>query len=387
MWWYGDYSASEVSMKRCWIALGMLVVMACGESVAPELESCTGACAGLRLEIDAFRVVLPPGRNTVFNMDTLQAKISITNRSGVRSDSFAVEITNFIDASAFTMVSPLNPGQTIHREIEVPYPVFARRERARDSLFVEVYRVGLTVPFTYQFHDAAVSQSYAFIPSTFRLEAPDTLWFPATNQAFHLVINNPSPRPVPADSMWVCVWDIDYCFVGNIETPMFPSVAAGQGVRLPISFNVAKPTDRALDWDDLNFDLVVCYGGFFGRCAADSTVSVPRYENFCSVPPLTPGNERTITVTGHCGRGPTHGPLEMASLEVQQGRTYRITASASRNFVIEFRNQARQRMSVGISGLTNPRVYTFTAQRTERVFLFMWLPAVAESYTLRVEES
>jgi hypothetical protein len=343
---------------------------------------CSGACAGLDLVIDSLRVVIPGGRSTAFSGDTVAVVISITNHGTEASDSaVSIRLDNLSNAGATQSFEPLRAGATRVVTVPVAYPMFSRSARTRDSMFVEVSRFGENVPFGYQFHDEKITASYPFAGTTMRLEGtPPLLRFPSSDYEVRIIINNPSPRTITADSLTLCVFDIDYCFLNNIKSGFIPAVGPGQSLTLPFRLDIRMNENQSTP-DEVRgpWDLLVCHGRRNNAtfCTSQKTTIVPDYEKFCTtLPVLLPGNTLTIENQGRCGRGPFFTGLEMVAIDVLAGRTYTLNVSASGLLSIDFRTADTKQFAWDVQGgnfilrpdfsgrlyVFLPRAWTYTLQ-------------------------
>lgn len=348
-----------------------LLMAACNDNdpVGP-IVPCTGDCADLLLQVDSVRVVAPGRRTTVFSGDTVQVRVFVTNKGAVSPDE-NTRIYARIGFEDTTITTGLiRPGASAVFDASLRLPAITRSSHVRDSALVDLYRINENAVNDYQPLDKAVSPAYVFAPTTIELRGiPGVLRYPSTQMA-ELVIHNRSPRALPADSIEVCVWDIDYCMMDGAKGYM-PDVPAGQTAIIPFPITFSTDINVEEEWHDVFVRACYDRGLTIEACDYARIILRPDYEAFCAVKRLTIGVTLTTTSVGAgCGVVSSTIRVVVASFEAVSGRSYNVTASGFQRVALYTADGVRL-------GPTN------TATNTGRHYIIGW--ASSNNISLRVD--
>lgn len=305
-----------------------LVSAACADDALDPVIPCTGDCTGLAMEIDSVRVMIPGQRTTAYSGDTLRVRVFVRNIGSVYPDELTRIRVSADLADTDIPMGAVRPGSRAAFDIPLKLPAVSRKGGTRDSVYVTLYRLR-EEPHLFQPLDDTIAKSFALQPTKIELRAvPTVLRYPSSPTA-ELVVTNPAPRAVPADSLSVCVFDVDYCLISAARTFM-PAVGPGQTTIVPVTISMQRSASNSSIWDEWpDVDLRVCYGRdiFDGACDDVRIDLRPDYEAFCTVKRLTPGvTLQSTSVGAGCGAGNEADRLVITSFEAVGGRSYTVTA-------------------------------------------------------------
>ena len=358
---------------RLVISLFAVVLAACDEPLEP-IVPCSGACAGLQLTIDSVRAVLPDGRTTAFSGDTIRVIAYITNRGSVSNDTLTLlRAPAHPYPIAQTNVPPMRPGERRQFEIRAVLAATRMTAQSRDSMTVALYRNDEEL-------DSGVSKGFDITAATFELRnVPGSISYPGTEQTIEVVVTNRTPTALPADSVTVCVFDIDLCYPVAIASVLIEPVPRDQTARFIIPLHVTRTADSGGVWAaQVGFDLRVCYGG---TCRFADTSMQPDYEKFCDVRRLQHDVALTTNAVGRCGVGFMTDRLDILSFDTIVGTDVAVVTSLPG---FEVRTPSGQEIPTTLVSNGAANRYAFRAAYTGRYYMMMQtLPG--QQYTILLE--
>jgi hypothetical protein len=356
------FADSLMKLSRASLLILALAAAACERDTAdpliecPVWSSCTDALA---IEVTLMRGVFTGDNAARFDPgDSVQVRVTVTNRASVPSDSLEIYYGGPAFATWGGKIYPLQlqPGQRVEYVDTLVFATYNFGEPA--DLEFEVLRY-----FTSSLVPAKVSGTTNFpvVTSGYRLEVitpppplvlfeddgrthtGSRLRYSQPNQV-GVRVHNPYQAPIRGLTLGICVWENDECFQ-QFEQLVPDTLHTSQQVDVAFDFNL--PPDTYYRWyRERPFYLSLCgEDAFMGRgCQLLPILVGANYEAECDVATITPGVPVTDDVA-ECG-------------DVNdRGSAFRFTAQAGQRYravVISGNGQAFLSAAHGVRELPLP---------------------------------
>lgn len=293
--------------------------------------------------------------------DTIVIRVLVENRAELASPTGSIHMGN---GAARTYVElpglPPHSEQVLEARAVIPAYTFAYADTLKPVVELQqphgltaTYVEGATViPLVGSGYQLRIIDDV----DSLRVGIPDT---------FRIRIINPYGRPVLADSLTSCIFDIDFCPIAFPQTAT-PAIAPGDSMTLAIPVTVAA--DRAVWWYEqiTTYYRLHCLGGL-QRCVHAPVTLLPNFALTCAPQPLPQLPAAVTAGTPLCSPDGAAGPPgSLYAFDAVAGTTYHAEiVGADGRLAFSDENGVRYEF------LSNRTTHDFTATRNGRHYLIL----------------